>query len=320
MNVILACPAPKGSRTGNRVTAERWGKLLRESGHRASIVDEWEGQSGDLLVALHARKSHPSARRWRRQRPGHPLIVAMTGTDLYHDLPKSAAALQSIAWADRIVILHPLAVQALPTSAHAKTRVIFQSVEPISPRPMTRKGTFDICVLGHLRHVKDPLRTAYALRLIRGLPQLRVYQAGAATSEGWAAHARSAMAKDPRYRWLGEIPRGKALKLLAGSRLMVISSRMEGGANVVGEATVNGVPILASRVPGNLGLLATNHPGTFPVGDTQGLADLLLRTATDPLFMQQLAECGNVARPWFERERERHSWEMLLGECTVPLT
>ena len=56
---------------------------------------------------------------------------------------------------------------------------------------------------------------------------------------------------------------------------MVISSRLEGGANVVCEALRIGVPILASRIPGNVGLLGESYAGYFPVGDARALARLL---------------------------------------------
>jgi putative glycosyltransferase (TIGR04348 family) len=314
MNILLACPAPVSSRSGNRVTAERWARLLREAGHRARVVDEWEGQPCDVLVALHARKSYASVRRWRQQPRSRPLVVAMTGTDLYRDLPQSQQAQRSVMWADRLVVLHPLALQSLPDHARAKTRVILQSVEPLPSRPVKHTGTFDVCVLGHLRYVKDPLRTAYALRTLCDLPQVRVIQAGEATTAGWANRARAAMARDPRYRWLGPITRAAAMKLLAASRLMVISSRMEGGANVVGEATVNDVPILASRVPGNLGLLDAGHPGIFEVGDTRALADLLAQAITDARFLGRLTECGRRCKSWFEPARERSSWNQLIAE------
>lgn len=318
MNIILACPAPKGSLAGNRVTAERWARLLRETGHRARIVDGWDGQPCDLLVALHATRSYPSLRRWLDLRGSSPFILAITGTDLYRDLPGGGVpgmiAQRTIAWARRIVVLHPLATQALPAKDQAKAVVIRQSVEPVERRPKRSEKTFDVCVLGHLRGVKDPLRTAYALRRLRGLPPLRVVQAGEATSEAWAKRARAAMAEDARYRWVGPLSRGRALRLLARSRLMVISSRMEGGANVVGEATVNDVPILASRVPGNLGLLDAAHPGTFPVADTRALADLIARAVEDDAFLQNLQDCGARCKPWFERERERSSWERLIAE------
>ncbi|NIP73887.1 MAG: TIGR04348 family glycosyltransferase, partial [Gammaproteobacteria bacterium] len=57
--------------------------------------------------------------------------------------------------------------------------------------------------------------------------------AGGALEPAMAQEARQEMAENPRYRWLGELPRWRARRVLARSRLMVLSSRVEGGANVI---------------------------------------------------------------------------------------
>jgi glycosyltransferase involved in cell wall biosynthesis len=158
------------------------------------------------------------------------------------------------------------------------------------------------------------LRTALALRRLRADTHLRVTHAGEALSPTWARQARAAMARDPRYRWLGEVPRGQARRLLARSHLLVLSSRMEGGANVVSEALVEGVPVLASRIPGSVGLLGARYPGYFPIGDTAALAGLLHRAAASPAFYARLADwCARLA-PQFEPDRERAAWDELLRE------
>src|SRR5687768_15996403 len=92
---------------------------------------------------------------------------------------------------------------------------------------------------------------------------------------------------DPRYRWLGSVPHGRALRWLASSHALVISSRMEGGANVVCEALRIGVPVLASRISGNVGLLGERYAGSFPVGDERALARLIEK-ATDRTFYATL--------------------------------
>ena len=69
---------------------------------------------------------------------------------------------------------------------------------------------------------------------------------------------------------------------------MVISSRMEGGANAVCEALRIGVPVLASRISGNVGLLGADYLGYFPVGDERALARLLTRAAGDRKFYANL--------------------------------
>lgn len=312
--ILIVCPVPRGSRKGNRVTAERWKNHLQAMGHRVRIAGDWNGQRCDVLLALHAKKSYEAIRRYRRERPSGPLVVALTGTDIYRDLPKGGKPLQSLRWADRLIALHDAICDDLPAEVHAKVRVIHQSTLPVSPRPNQSQTTFDVCVLGHLRHEKDPLRTAMALRLLRDLPDLRLTQAGQALSPRYAAWARAMMQHDRRYRWLGEIPRRQALRLLASSHLMVISSRMEGGANVVSEAIVNGVPILASDISGNRGLLGPDYPGYFPVGDTASLARLLRRTCVDSDYRQALTMRIAALAPRFTPESETAALKALLRE------
>jgi putative glycosyltransferase (TIGR04348 family) len=315
VKVFLACPAPPHSRKGNRVTAERWAGILRGLGHRAVIGQEYTSQDCDLLVALHARRSHLAAARFRVLHPDRPLIVALTGTDLYRDLPRSKTALASLDLADRLIALQGQAHAALPREARHKVRVIYQSAEPVPNPPPRRKDTFEVCVLGHLRDEKDPFRAALALRRLRdGAGHIRLTHLGQALSPGMERRARAAMARDARYRWLGEVPRGQARRRLAGSHLMVISSRMEGGANVIVEAVVDGVPVLASRVAGNVGMLGEGYPGYYPVGDTNALARLLLRAATRPDFYGRLTEWCAALRDRFRPDAERRAWERLLAE------
>ncbi len=95
---------------------------------------------------------------------------------------------------------------------------------------------------------------------------------------------------------------------------MVISSRMEGGANVVGEAVVAGVPILASRIPGNVGLLGRSYPGYFELGQTRELTRLLLRAETEPDFLARLRNHIRRRQPLFAPAREKRAWRSLLRE------
>jgi putative glycosyltransferase (TIGR04348 family) len=288
--------------------------MLESLGHDIVTLEDWRGEPCDLLLALHARKSFPSIDRFHRERPGAPLVVALTGTDLYHDLPGNPEARRSIGMATRLVALQPKAVEALPEHQREKLRVIFQSVALTRATSPPDEGGFTTCVLSHLRAVKDPLRAARAARLAPAESRVLVLHAGAAIEPGAADEARAEEADNPRYRWLGELTHEEALELLARSHLLVLTSRLEGGANVVSEAIAASVPIVSSWIAGSIGILGEDYPGYFPVGDTRALANLLWRAERDNAFYADLkARCLRL-QPLFDPGRERESWRMLLQE------
>jgi putative glycosyltransferase (TIGR04348 family) len=299
------------------VTALRWARLLRELGHRVAVDVEYRGQAWDVLVALHARKSAASIGRFVRARPGAPVVLALTGTDLYRDLRASRAARGSLSRAARLVVLQPRGLRALPPSVRAKARVILQSARVPARRPGPRAGVFEACVLAHLRPVKDPFLAARAARRLPPDSRARVLHCGAALDPSMARRARAEEAITPRYRWLGELPRPAALRLLARSRLLLVTSRLEGGANVVSEAIAAGVPVLSTRIDGSVGILGAGYPGYFPVGDARALADLLARAETEPAFYRRLRGRCRKLRPLVDPVRERESWKALLRELAV---
>ncbi len=310
----MICPAPPGSLYGNRVTALRWARILRKLGRRLTIAQSYRGEPCDLLIALHARRSADAALEFHERHPNKPLIVALTGTDVYRDIRRSRKAQQTLEIATRLVVLQPLAIEELPAAARGKARVIYQSVRPAKGRRAGSAGFFDVCVLGHLRSVKDPFRAAWASRRLPPESCIRVLHAGKAMDERMARLARAEGKRSPRYHWLGEIPRWKARRLIRSSRVMVLSSRLEGGANVISEALVDGTPVLASRIPGSVGLLGADYPGYFPVADTAALARLLARAESDPRFYAELkARCNRLA-PLFRPAREQAAWKRLLRE------
>lgn len=317
MLIRIFTPAPRGSRKGNRVTAERWASLLRELGHRVIVSADERARPADVFVALHARHGAAAVQRFSERYPGVPVVVALTGTDLYIDVPRGKpAALASLARADRLIVLQPGALAALSPALAAQARVVPQSVPVVARRPAPRKRTFDVCVVGHLRNVKDPMRTALASRRLPPSSRVAVLHAGGVIEERFAAAVRDEMARNPRYRWLGELTRPATLRLIARSRALVISSRAEGGAHVVGEALVAGTPILASAVSGNVGMLGADYPGYFPVGDTGALTALLLRLEDEPAFVRELEARGRELAPTYHAERERAALAALCSELS----
>jgi putative glycosyltransferase (TIGR04348 family) len=269
------------------------------------------------MVALHARRSADSIERFHRKHPDAPLIVVLTGTDLYSDINTSNAARKSLEFASRLILLQPLGIKELPRHVRRKSRVIYQSLERPPKKVPSLKRLFEICVLGHLRPVKDPFRAAMAVRSLPLSSCIRVIHLGAALTHAMAVRARMEMQRNPRYRWLGEVPRAKTLRILARSRLLVLTSRLEGGANVVSEALAAGVPIVSSRIAGSVGILGSDYPGYFPVGDTRALAAMLGRAECDRRFYRSLKDhCRRQAR-LVTPARERRAWELLLRETAA---
>jgi putative glycosyltransferase (TIGR04348 family) len=311
--ISIVTPAGAGSRTGNRHTAQRWARLLRAFGHRVAVGTEWNGRACELLIALHARRSHRSVARFRAEHPRTPVVVVLTGTDLYRDLPASAEARGSLALADRLVALQGEARRALPARVRGKLRVIHQSADtPL--RAAAPRGRMRVLVSGHLREEKDPFRAAAALAHLRALPNLEVIQLGAALSESMRAAAEGWMRREPAYRWLGVRSHGRALGWLARSHVLVVSSVMEGGANVISEAMRIGTPVLASRIAGNIGMLGRGYPGYFPLGDERALARLIERAARERAYYGRLKHAMRARRRLFSPDAERRALAALLGE------
>jgi putative glycosyltransferase (TIGR04348 family) len=287
MKITLITPAASRMRNGNRHTSARWAAMLRALGHRVCVHVSWDEKPADLMLALHARRSYDSIKRFAMAYPDRPLIVALTGTDLYRDIRFDADAKQSMALATRMIVLQEMGLKELSGAYAAKTHVVYQSAAAVAPQPPLKRF-FEVTVIGHLRDEKDPLRAAMALAYVPATSRIRVTQLGRSLDPALEQTAKRIMAEDARYHWRGEVPHWKAARILARSRLMVISSRMEGGANVVSEALIANVPVIASKISGNIGMLGEDYPGYFPAGNERALAKLILRAETEPDFYRSL--------------------------------
>lgn len=320
MNILLINPARTELHTGNRTTAERWARLLGDLGHQVLLRDDWihSDQRSDLMVALHARRSFPTIDRFHRAHPDIPVVVALTGTDLYQDLANNAETTRSLEMASRLVALQRQAVDALPAHLREKCRVIYQSAERAPSSDPPGQNVFRVCVLAHLRAVKDPLRAAYAARDLPPGSRVQVAHAGGVLDSQLAAEAEAEQRRNPRYCRLGDLSREHALRLLAGSHLLALTSLLEGGANVISEAIAAEVPVLSTLIPGSVGILGADYPGYFPVGDTRALCLLLQRAESDAAFYAELKRRVRDLRPLVDPQRERESWRALLAEISRP--
>ena len=278
------------------------------------IAERFTSQRADVLIALHARKSARSVVAFSAAPPVRPIIVALTGTDLYGDLASSVAARQSLETATCLVLLQPDGLSFLQKRHQAKGRIILQSAPPPRRTPPLLKSAFEICVCGHLRPVKDPFRTAMAVRHLPDESRIQITHLGAALTPEIEQRAISETHRNTRYNWRGEVPRWRARQLIARSKLLVVTSKLEGGANVVSEALVADTPVISSRISGSIGLLGDDYPGYFDVGNTRQLTSLLLRCEQDRSFYNTLRDRCRANSARLSPNAEQAAWQSLLTE------
>ena len=101
--------------------------------------------------------------------------------------------------------------------------------------------------------------------------------------------------------------------MIARSHVMLLTSRHEGGANVLSEALAIGIPILAAAAPGVAGFLGSSYPGLFPVDDAAALAELLTRAEHDEVFYRRLELAGAKLAPLVTPSWELRAWHQLLA-------
>jgi putative glycosyltransferase (TIGR04348 family) len=299
--IHIVSPASARENNGNWQTASRWRRHLARA-YRVTIGPGWQPGDAvpDLLIALHARRSAAPLAAFRAAHPDRPIVLVLTGTDLYRDIHADASARASLDLADALVVLQPRGLDELPADVRGKARVIYQSAPRLNhTRSHTRARAglpSDVAMIGHLREEKDPRTFMDAARLVQA-PGVRLLHIGAALDPALGDLARATAAATPAYRWLGALPHMATRRRLRRCHAMVIASRMEGGANVIIEAVTSGVPVLASRIPGNIGMLGEDYAGYFAPGDAAALARLVERSVLDARFDARLRrQCAARAR------------------------
>ncbi len=323
-SVLIITPYLADANNGNWRTARRWQQLLAsemrvvvQSGLDQSTIQ----RKPEVVIALHARRSHAAIVACKKTFPDAPLIVVLTGTDLYRDLAESAEANQSLAIADALIVLQEDAIQFVPTQHRHKTHVVFQSAKPLTPA-VKPKGKLACVVVGHLRAEKSP-ETIFQLAEILAAesreprePRIHISHIGQPLDDALAARAATLSQSMPNYRWLGLLPHGLTRAAIKRAHLLIHPSIMEGGANVIVEAITAGTAVVASRMSGNIGMLGPDYAGYFPVGDAPALANLLRRCVNEPNTLTRLNTACKARSALFtpieEQRRLTHIIETLL--------
>jgi putative glycosyltransferase (TIGR04348 family) len=327
--VTIISPALAKANNGNSHTAERWGAILARD-HKVELLTadratlSIAGQAApDLVIALHALKSADALQQCAQHWPLVPRILILTGTDLYRDIHHVAPAQDSLALATRLVVLQEAGLAELAPALRCKACVIHQSAKALKARARSpRARSFEVIMIGHLREEKDPVTYLRAAALLTAAT-IHLTHIGGALELALGELASATERRIGRYRWLGNLPHHETRQHLKRSDLMVICSKMEGGANVIIEAITSGVPVLASDISGNRGMLGDDYAGYFPQGDAPALAALIERAAGDADFYQRLEQqCAHRAA-LFTPAAEQAAVLELVRQCldhVVPST
>lgn len=308
--VLIVSPATAAANNGNWHTAARWAQMLQPD-CAVTIAQDWDGTPFEFMLALHARRSASAIARWAQawgvdhDAPG--LAVVLTGTDLYRDIQTDTQAQASLQLARVLVVLQECGPEALPPSLRSKARVIFQSSAAQFPLPRPPHPLRAVMV-GHLRDEKVPQTLWQAAQLLRAQEGIHIEHIGDALDPALAEQAQACMAQCPNYHWRGGLAHAPTLQAIAQAHVLVHTSRMEGGAHVVLEAVCSGTPVLASRIPGNVGMLGARYGGYFALNDAAALAQLLVRCRNElqtpgGFYSQLRHQCAQRA-PLFAPEAE----------------
>jgi len=308
--VLIVTPYLANTNNGNWRTAKRWADLL--SGKcRTALSVAWNGEPCDCLIALHARRSATSVTAWSGAGKPMPLVLCLTGTDLYADVGHEQAADQSLELADRLVVLQEDALRHIPVRHRGKTQVIHQSSRMLKPAAKPT-GQLDCVMAGHIRPEKDPITALNALKHLPSLLPVRLQHIGAALDATLAEQLAAAAQDEPRYHWSGALPHGLTRAAIKRAHLLIHPSTMEGGANVIVEALTAGTSVLASEMSGNVGMLGKTYPGYFPIGDAAALAALMQKYLDDANFRARLANACQARAGLFNPAEERRRLEALV--------
>jgi putative glycosyltransferase (TIGR04348 family) len=311
-SVLIVSPYAASANNGNWRTAARWAQLLRP---RHEVIVRTTGDplpNARALIALHARRGHEVVRAWCERPDRGRCIVVLTGTDLSRDIPdRDPAALDSLRLADRLVVLQERGIRALPARFRHKAAVVYQSAATLPP---IRKSTRVLRALfvGHIRVEKDPLCFTQAASGLADRPDIAFAIVGGARDPALARTVERLVARIPNATMLGAVSHGRTRQRIRHAHVLVVPSRMEGGANVIVEAVTCGTPVLAADCDGNIGMLGEEYPGYFKVGDPVSLAHLLVRCRDEADFLQRLTRMCAARASLFSPEHERRALNAML--------
>ena len=315
-DVLIYSPFPHQTGQGNSVTADRTELILHKAGF--SVLSEggsYSGEDARCLVALNARRSAGVVAEFDKLHPGRQVIVIVTGSDINHPEMEEGESetRRTMARAHALVMLHQTDLERLPGDLQQKAVCIFPSVRlPDGMQHQPAQGDrFEAIMAGNLRLVKNPQLAVEAARLLGDDSPVYINSYGDATGE-LAIEMNKSSAEVAHFQWCGKVGHAELLNKMARAHVLLNTSLFEGGANAICEAATIGLPVVASDIQGNVGMLGEDYPGLFPGGDARALADLLQRCAGSASFYADLKQWVKQRAALFDFTAESDAWISLV--------
>lgn len=314
--MLVTTPYNKASLQGNNVTANRIVSILLEAGIKSEMIAKDEVVlEADVLIALHARKSAHFIKEFYTVNPEGKVILYLTGTDLYREIPNGCRICEaSMEGADALVVSQEASLSSIPPRFRAKSMVVHKSIQLPELSVDTEVDPRLFTVIGHLREVKQPFMGVESIQLLDDAVRLKLL--GDAVALDYDSLALDWQKRDSRFQWLGRLDYTETLEWMKRSVATINTSLVEGGANSVGESIVLGIPVLASKIEGNVGMLSADYDGYFMPDDRKGLADLMSRIVHDASFLKHLQRQVNARAEMFSRENEKNDWVEVIQKIT----
>ncbi len=306
LDVLIYSPYHTDDVAGNTVTAQRLARQLGESEEEKwavkIITPQDELVQARCLIVLNAWRSRQVIERFQEKNPEASVVIILTGTDINHEKihDDQWEVRQTMAKVDRLVVLQAEAVKNLPVELKSKCEVILPSVNlpPGLKHQGSEGGQFRVILAGRFRPEKRPELVLAACRDLPSNTELSLEWYGAMTSDQ-AAH----------FSWKGEVCQQELWQEIALSDAFLNASSEEGGANAVCEAIALGVPVIASRISGNIGLLGRCYPGYFEEGE---LSSFLEKVSQDRVLYGEMKAAVIERQPLFDDRQESQAWRSLV--------
>ncbi len=333
--IALVSPYTLPFYSGNSILAQRLADGLSGRGFTVAVYDallddceEALAFAPDILHTLNADKTYPWAERFLAKRP-LPWVITLTGTDYSNwcgiaEPPDHIG--KSLARAAAVTVFHEAAARdlrnALPAIA-AKVEVIAQGVargkcrdDRMSLRSrfgMAPDDTVFLMVAG-IRPVKNlGLAVEAFAEVARRGCNARLFLVGPVMDQREADRVLF-MGKALRcFTYLGARPSEEVRIIMRAADVLLNTSLHEGMPGAILEAMAEGLPVVASAVPGNAALVRHEENGLlFDPGNSPGLVDAVIRLAAAAGLRKSLGSEGrNIARKRYSVTRELAGYSSL---------